>query len=108
MLSEQVSLEVQSVFVHELVHVKRQKEHGYFLWNSKYIFLRSFRLQEELAAIEIQMRFLHQSGLIYNVSKKAKEFSDSTYLWVTSFENATALLEDLWQKCSTEKHKSFH
>jgi hypothetical protein len=97
-----VSSETESIYLHELVHVERQKQYGSLMWNLSYIFNSSFRLQEELVAIEKQMKFLLQHKRIYDITKKAKQFSSSDYLWALSFADSKKVLEALWQKCLIE------
>lgn len=93
---------VKSVYLHELVHVTRQKEQGSLLWNIKYLCNKKFRLEEELAAIKEQMIFLKSMSEIYDIERKAKQFASSDYLWVCSYEVGKNKLERLWNSVITD------
>lgn len=90
---------VKSVYLHELVHVTRQREQGSLLWNTKYLFSKKFRLQEELASIKEQMIFLKSVNEVYDIERKAKQFASSDYLWVCSYEVGKNILLELWKSC---------
>lgn len=93
------------VYLHELTHLRREKTHGPFRWNIQYIVSQKFRLQEELAAIQVQMKYLKSENLEYNIERQARRFSSSIYLWMTTHENAKAILHDLWNSISNQPKK---
>lgn len=52
------------VVVHEKVHMKQQKEFATpDLWYTKYIYDKSFRLEQEVEAYATQYQFLKRNGL---------------------------------------------
>lgn len=85
-----------AVLLHEKTHIERQKGAGVFIWHIKYFFKRSFRLNEELAGIKVEMNYLKENGRVYNFERKAKQFSSSMYLWVLSYEKSMKVLKQLW------------
>ena len=95
--SESPGVREQSILLHEKVHIRRQRELGPLIWNLKYVFLRSFRLNEELVAIKEQMQYLKTNNQSYDCENKAKQLASSTYLWVTSYEKGLDSLSTLWQ-----------
>ena len=96
LVSDNPSNLVKSVYIHELVHVTRQNEQGSLLWNIKYLCNKKFRLQEELAAIQEQMKFLKSVNEVYDIERKAKQFAGSDYLWVCSYQEGKSILQNLW------------
>ncbi len=90
--------ESMSVYVHEHTHIARQLEMGPLIWNVWYIVSRRFRLAEELLAIKKEMAYRHTHGIPYNIVRKAKHFSSSTYLWVLPYEASVETLRKQWQE----------
>lgn len=84
-----------SVVLHESVHLERQRG-VFFWWCIKYFFSRKFLLNEELIAIKEQMKYLYSKGEVYPFEYKAKQFSSSTYLWVSGYEKSMKILKDMW------------
>lgn len=92
------TVESLGILVHEQEHLRRQKIHGPVGWNIRYLTSKKFRLQEELAAIKLQMIFLKQNGKTYDCERKARQFSSSAYLWLTKYKDAEVVLDELWSK----------
>lgn len=96
--SSKPSVLVLSVLVHELVHVRRSLELGFTVFGLSYLFSKKFCLQEELSAIEEQMKFLFAHNEVYNIERKARHFAGSEYRNVLSLEEGRGVLEKLWEK----------
>ncbi len=84
------------ILLHEQVHLDRQIKHGVCWWNIKYIFSKEFRLAEELEAIKVQMAYMKENGLVYDIDRKAKQFNSSLYLWVLPEDKSKPILTELW------------
>lgn len=84
-----------AVLLHEQEHLHRMKQHGVLVWNLRYIFIRRFRFNEELAAVKPQKDYLQQQGQAYDDEAKAKMLSGWLYLWSTSYNKALERLRDL-------------
>lgn len=97
LMSKHPSHESVSVYVHEHTHIERQIQDGILWWHLRYIFDRGFRLDEELLAIRKEMVYRHEHKLTYNIARKAKHFSSSTYLWVLSYDKSMEILRKQWQ-----------
>lgn len=93
-----------SVYIHEHTHIERQIQDGILWWHLRYIFSRQFRLEEEMLAIHKEMIYRHEHKLTYNIARKAKHFSSSTYLWMLSYDASMELLRKQWQAVSTTSH----
>lgn len=88
----------ESVLLHERTHIKRQRAAGLLIFGWKYLTNKHFRLQEELAAIEAQMRFLKSCGEVYNIERMARFFASSTYGYVLTYDDAHRTLSALWER----------
>lgn len=95
-LREAPSRETEAVLVHERTHIRQQSRDGLFSYMLKYVFSREFRLTQELEAIEAEMAYRKAHGLSYDIERKARQFSGSSYLWVLPYDEAKAQLEALW------------
>jgi hypothetical protein len=104
LLSSSPSHESLSVYVHEYTHIERQRKYGHYRWMLHYIFFRSFRLEEELAAIREEMKYRHAHNLTYNITRKSRHFSSSTYLWILSYDASVRLLTMEWQAILSRKY----
>lgn len=96
-LSKDPSESTEAVLVHERIHIRQESREGLFSYTLKYIFLRKFRLAQELEAIEAEMTYRKAHGLSYNVERKALQFSTSDYLWTLPYSDARRILELLWE-----------
>lgn len=96
LVSQNPDILTLSILVHEQTHLRRQGNLGVLRWNSYYLFSKKFRLNEELVAIEKQMKFLKEHNHVYNIERKAKQFASSAYLWVMKEKEAREVLEELW------------
>ncbi len=90
-----------SILIHERVHIDRAREVSPFLYLSRYTSDPSFRLNEELLAIEAQMRYLRSFGVMYDIKEKALQFSDETYGRMLPLEEAESVLSALWEKTAS-------
>ncbi len=86
------------IIIHEETHYKRSKEAGVVKFATRYILSRKGRLEEELAAYGEQMRYLKRQGLDYDLDRVAKNLSSWTYLWCSSYSEAKARLEKIWEQ----------
>lgn len=98
LMSAEPAHESVSVYIHEHTHVARQLEVGALRWSVLYLISRNFRLDEELLAIKKEMQYRHAHGLLYNIARKAKHFSSSTYLWMLPYDASVAILRKQWQE----------
>lgn len=80
---------------HEEVHLERQKDTGLLVYGFKYFFSRRFRYQEEMLAIEAQMKYLKSQRVVFDIVDRARRLSSSEYLWCVSFETAISDLEKI-------------
>lgn len=94
--SENPSVLVQSILVHENYHVKKWKEIGLLKFSFLYFFSKKFKLEQELLAIREQMQFLKEHGETYDIERKAKHFSGKEYGYLLQIQEARRVLTDLW------------
>lgn len=84
-----------AIFLHEKVHLERQKRKGILLWIILYIISPKFRFNEELLAFKEQIIYLKKHGLILDLEMRAKRLSSWLYLWCVSYEEALLELKNL-------------
>lgn len=89
---------VMASFMHEQVHIRRQKEIGILKFGVLYVLSGKFRFEEELLAIREQMRFLKKHGKTFDIEKRARQLSSGMYLWCVSYDQSKIRLEELWNK----------
>lgn len=94
--SSNPSFWIQSVLIHEKVHLEVQKEIGLAKFGFFYLISKKFRLEQELLAIEKQMKFLKEKSAAYDVDRKAKQFSGKEYMYLMDFSKAQDTLTKLW------------
>lgn len=82
---------------HEQEHLKREKEISPIVFGLKYLFLSSFRFQEEMIAIKAQMKYLKSVGENFDTNKSARFLSSWLYLWPVSYVRAKQSLDKLWE-----------
>jgi hypothetical protein len=82
----------QSILTHEIHHLERWKQVGIFKFGFLYLFNKKFRLEEELSAIKIQMKFLKANKEIYNIERKAIQFSGKEYGYMLTYKEAQDIL----------------
>lgn len=86
----------ESILIHELTHIKRSNEQGWFKYVIRYIFSRKGRLEEELEAIKAQMFFFKSKDLDYPyIERSAKALSSIYYLWAGNYKEIKKKLEDI-------------
>jgi hypothetical protein len=81
---------------HEKKHLERQRKMGLIKFGLKYLFFPSFRLQEELIAIQAGMKYFKSKGLNWDIDRSAKFLSSWLYLWMVSQKRAQKELQKLW------------
>lgn len=94
------SVRVQSVVVHECMHLERQEMMTPLWFGMRYLCSSSFRLQEELIAISTQMNYLQQHGENYPLAWKAKQFAGREYGYMMTETEAMKILHDCWIRIS--------
>lgn len=82
--------------IHEQEHIKRQKRSGFAVWVLKYIFSRTFRYEEEVAADIPKLKFIKEKGLDPYIEVRAKQLSGWLYFWPVSYLEAKKRLDDIW------------
>ncbi len=85
-----------AILKHEQFHIKRQKEIGLLMFGIKYIFIKSFRFNEELLAYKETIKILKKHNGTFDIDRIAKLLSGSMYLWSTSNFKAKSELEKVW------------
>lgn len=85
-----------SIIAHEQTHIKR-------LGNDAKMHLKfwcdpDFRFQEELAAIQEEMKVLKTSNEKFKIEDRARDLSSVAYLWCTNYETAKNKLENMWEE----------
>ena len=93
-----MSLEEQSVLVHEQVHIDRERAQGIIDYGWQYYYDAEFRLNEELLAIAEQMKFLKARGGTYNIERKAEHFAGAIYGHMLPYNDALERLQVLWDE----------
>lgn len=84
--------------IHEQEHIRRQKRVGFLVWVLKYIFSKSFRYEEEIAADIAKLKFVKENGLDPYIEIRAKQLSGWLYLWPVSYEVVKSRLETIWNR----------
>lgn len=85
-----------ALLLHEQMHIRRQKEIGWFLWYLKYLLFHKFRYEEEIKATIEEMKYLKRNKRYFDTSRRARHFSSYLYLWCCSYNEAKRNLEILW------------
>ncbi|MDB5175203.1 MAG: hypothetical protein JWM81_61 [Candidatus Saccharibacteria bacterium] len=86
-----------ALVLHEQEHITRIQELGIVNWYRHYFFSRTFRLEEELAAIKPQFNHLKRSGISVDIEHRARMLCGGAYLWPTSYDNAYSRLSAIWE-----------
>ncbi|HSW90293.1 MAG TPA: hypothetical protein VLH19_05510 [Patescibacteria group bacterium] len=89
--------QTQRAIVHETKHLDRQTEIGLPKWYISYLLSSSFRLEEELLAIKEEMKLSKENDFQIDLEFKAKWLSSWMYLWCVSKEDATKILQQMWE-----------
>ena len=89
-----------AILKHEQEHLKREKEIGPIIFGLKYLFLPSFRFQEEIIAIKAQIKHLKSVGENFDTDKSAGFLSSWLYLWPVTYARAKQSLDKLWKIAS--------
>ena len=87
------------ILIHELEHLKRQKQIGVVKWWLLYVLSPSFRFNEEWIAQRPQMKYLKKKRYKFDFDKRAKQLSGAAYGWAISQNNAKKKLQEIWEKC---------
>lgn len=96
LLRGKVTPYMEAVLAHEQTHLDRQVATGVNLWYRRYIFEPTFRLDEELVAIQAQLAILVARNAEYDYKKAAASLSSLMYGRMISNERATRILSSLW------------
>jgi hypothetical protein len=81
----------QPVINHENVHLRQQEYMGLYKWLFKYIVSRSFRLDQEVEAIAVELK--SYPSIPYGLlDAYAEDLSDSAYMWAASSKQEAVLL----------------
>lgn len=99
LMSDHNSADIQCSYIHAQEHMLRQKELGLFTWLFKYLFSKNFRIQEELGAIQQEMKFIKKNNVDFDIYEKARKLSSGWYFNMLSFEEAKDLLLSIWKEC---------
>lgn len=86
-----------AVLMHELAHHAHLQDLSW-LEASQYLFSRRYRIHEELGAISIEMHYLQQQNIGYDIQRKSAQLSGPTYLWAGSVTSSKQVLQKLWQE----------
>ncbi len=87
-----------SVLLHEMKHLERMNAIGMIKFGFQYIFSKKHRLEEELLAMQEQIRYLRSKNLKFDIGKAAFSLSSWAYLWATDLENAKSKLMEIREK----------
>lgn len=87
----------KAIIAHESVHVMRQSEMGLLKFILLYTFSRKFCLNEELIAIQEEMRIYKQHNKTYDTDRCAR-FLSSFWMYhkCTNYITAKKLLDAMW------------
>ena len=99
-ISASIDPQTEAYIAHESTHLKRQPKglaQGLW-WGIQYWIKPNMRLTEELAAIEAEMKVLHQHALVFDIDQRARALSSVYYGWCTSYTIATLKLTELWHQ----------
>ena len=86
----------KATLLHELEHIKREKQQGMWKFGLRYIFFSKFRLEEELIADKASINYLKKQQIKFDIAVRAKMLSGWNYLWPASIGYVTSRLEQLW------------
>jgi hypothetical protein len=96
--------DVFAVILHEREHLLRMKNaKPYFVGSILFIFRyilgdKKFILAEELAAIEVEMRYRKSRQILYDIERKASQFSGALYDHLLSHDEAIEVLKKKWSE----------
>lgn len=103
LISEQPDPSNVALILHEQEHIKRIREAGILKWYGRYAISRTFRLQEELAAIEPQFAHLKGYGISVDFKHRARILSGGMYLWPGDYEGVYGRLTEIWECANMPK-----
>lgn len=86
----------ESALAHEITHIKRFRKHGVIKSELIYWVNKKFRYNEELAAIEEEMKIYKKYNKNYYFEKASKGLSGFIYLWCTDYKTAKKDLKEIW------------
>lgn len=93
---------IESMLVHERVHLEQQRQSNLLWWLFKYIFIPSFRLKMETEAYLTEFRYCYNLALAgtkvsLDPEVWAKRMTGVGYLWMISYPEAYALFhKEYW------------
>lgn len=83
-----------AVLKHQEVHAKNAS----LFKTLKFIFVRDFRLKEEILAYTEMFKHLKKHNQTFDFDPAARDFSKLRYLWMTSYEEGKELLAKIWRE----------
>lgn len=84
--------------IHERVHHKRKEEIGIIMWSIKYMFVKKFRFEEELAGYGEQMKYLKSRGIKHDYERIAQVLNSWVYWWCADYKTAEERLRKIWDE----------
>lgn len=91
-----LSVKNKAILEHEITHIKRFRKFGLWEVEIRYWLDKNFRYEEEIAAIENQMKVIKKHGKKYDFEKTAKSLSGFGYLWCVNYNKALKDLKNIW------------
>lgn len=82
--------------IHEMEHIKRAKELGFWKYHIWYRLSKKFRYQEELECHKPQFHYFKNTGFDFDLEHRAKILSSSLYLWPVKYEKALIDLQEVY------------
>ena len=98
LISNNPSPYVIGLAIHEIEHIKRAKEYGFWKYRTWYILSKKFRYQEELECHKPQFRYFKQIGYNFDLEPRARILSGSLYFFPVKYEKALADLKEIYLK----------
>ena len=102
MRGENPFIRARSILAHEQVHIDRGRRFGVFKHSALYYGDRRYRLDEEIAAYQAEMRVVKESGLIIDFNPThytgiARALAGPIYLWAApTINSAMDRLKQAW------------
>lgn len=98
LFSDNPGVLVVGIVIHELEHIKRAREIGYWKYQLLYKVNPKFRYNEELECHKPQFVYYKKEGYDFDLNERARILSGSLYLWPVNYEKALKDLTGLWEK----------
>jgi hypothetical protein len=85
------------ILEHEVFHLETKLSEGKIKHLFKKLFLRKYRLIDELKADLAMMKVLKKARCHFPVDKRGRRLSSHLYFWMISEQKAKQILEEMWQ-----------